>query len=266
MELSIIIPARNEARRIQATLEAYADAFTNDAEIVVAVNGSDDRTAEIARASAATRPNVVVIENPARIGKGGAVREGFARATGTWVGFVDADLATAPEEFANIVAAAHSVDGAFGSRWAPGARVIGRSPLRAFASRVFITQVQALFGMPYADTQCGAKIFHRRFLAAYLAASRVNDLAFDVELLLILRRAGAHLVEVPTVWVAQPGSAVLGSPLDVVRHGFHMTRSILRVWWRMCVMRADGLPKPTKPEGAEPARRSPIARDRTGRG
>jgi len=270
MELSLIIPARNEARRIEATLEAYADAFASDAEILVVVNGSDDRTAEIARELAATRPHVVVIEIPERIGKGGAVRAGFARATGTYVGFVDADLATAPEEFRAILAAARGTDGALGSRWAPGARVIGRSPLRAVASRVFIAQVQLLFGMPFADTQCGAKVFHRRFLPAYLAASRVNDLAFDVELLLILRRAGARLVEVPTVWVAQPGSAVLGSPLDVLRHGLHMTRSILRVWWRMCVMRADGMPKIAKSAPPPPpdstSGRPTIVRDRTGRG
>ena len=231
MELSLIIPARNEARRIEATLAAYAQAFAKDAEIIVVVNGSSDETVDIARRLAAVHPNVVVLEILERVGKGGAVRAGFARAQGTYVGFVDADMATTPQEYRRILAAANTADGAIGSRWARGATVFGRSPLRAVVSRAFITLVQRLFGLRYADSQCGAKVFHRRFLPAYLAASRVSDLAFDVELLLILERAGARLVEVPTVWTSQPGSAALGSPLAIARHAVTMVRSLLRLWW-----------------------------------
>jgi glycosyltransferase involved in cell wall biosynthesis len=231
MELSLIIPARNEARRIEATLVAYAEAFAQDAEVIVAVNDSNDATVEIARRLAASHPNVIVLEITQSVGKGGSVRAGFERARGTYVGFVDADMATTPTEFRRILTAATQADGAIGSRWARGATVIGRSPLRAVASRAFITLVQALFGLRYADTQCGAKVFHRRFLPAYLAASRVSDLAFDVELLLILKRAGARLVEVPTVWVSQPGSAALGSPLGFLRHAVTMVRSLMRLWW-----------------------------------
>jgi glycosyltransferase involved in cell wall biosynthesis len=227
MELSLIIPARNEARRIEATLKAYAETFDHDAEIIVAVNGSNDDTAAIARRIAADHPHVIVLEILERVGKGGAVRAGFAQARGTYVGFVDGDMATAPLEYRRILTAATHADGAFGSRWAPGARVMGRSPLRGIASRMFVTLVRSLFRLPFADTQCGAKVFHRRFLPTYLAASQVSDLAFDVELLLILHRAGARLVEVPTVWVSQPGSAALGSPVGFLRHGMTMVRSLL---------------------------------------
>jgi len=231
MELSLVIPARNEAKRIDATLVAYAVEFAQDAEIIVAVNGSSDSTAEIAHRIAAAHPNVRVLDLPA-VGKGGAVRAGFAIARGTYAGFVDADMATAPREYRRILEAARGADGAIGSRWARGATVHGRSPLRAVASRMFLALVRVLFGLRYADTQCGAKVFHRRFLPAYLAASHVSDLAFDVELLLILDRAGARLVEVPTIWVSQPGSAALGSPLGFLRHGVTMVRSLMRLWWQ----------------------------------
>lgn len=231
MELSLIIPARNEARRIERTLTAYAKAFAQDTEIIVVVNGSTDATAEIVRRIAAPYPHVSVLEILEAVGKGGAVRAGFALAHGTYVGFVDADMATAPEDYRRILDAAKTADGAFGSRWARGATVYGRSPLRAVVSRAFIHMTKLLLGLPYEDTQCGAKIFHSRFLSAYLAASRVNDLAFDVELLLLLNRAGARLVEVPTVWVSQPGSAALGSPLAILEHALRMFGSLVRLRW-----------------------------------
>ncbi len=229
MELSIIIPARNEARRIGATLAAYGEAFIRDTEILVIVNGSTDATATIAREVGARFPQVTVVEILEKIGKGGAVRAGFARAQGTWVGFVDADQATPPAEYARIFAAARTADGAFGSRWLPGAQVHGRSPLRGVASRMFLGVVKLAVGLRCADSQCGAKIFHRRFLPGYLASSWVNDLAFDVELLLLLRRAGARLLEVPTEWWSQPGSAALGSPLSFVRHALSMVRTVARL-------------------------------------
>jgi dolichol-phosphate mannosyltransferase len=263
MELSLVIPARNEARRIEATLRAYAEAFAKDAEILVSVNGSNDATAEIARRVAAAHDHVVVLEFPEAIGKGGAVRAGFAIARGTYVGFVDADMATSPPEFRRILAAAHDADGAFGSRWARGAKVFGRSPLRGVASRMFVSLVRSFVQLPYEDTQCGAKVFHRRFLPTYLSQSVVNDLAFDVELLLLLNRAGAKLVEVPTVWTSQPGSAALGSPLAFLRHGVTMVRSLKRLKQRMREERTAGIPQRTAKSSSEDAASASL-RSRTG--
>lgn len=226
--LTIVLPAHNEAHRIEPTLRAYRGAFA-DCELIVVVNGSTDDTAAVAKRLGAELPGVTVLEIPTAIGKGGAVKAGFGLARGTWVGFVDADLATAPAEFAKVVKAARGADGAVASRWVKGARVVGRTPLRSLFSRTFAALVRLLFGLPFRDTQCGAKVFHRRYLAAYLAASQVNDMAFDVELLWALHRAGARIVEVPTVWVAQPGSASLGSPWGFFRNGLRMLRSLWRV-------------------------------------
>jgi glycosyltransferase involved in cell wall biosynthesis len=240
MRFSLVIPAQNEAHRIGPTLESYRTALGADSEIVVVVNHSSDATAEVARRAGAQRGGIDVMEIPAAVGKGGAVRAGFAAARGTWLGFADADLATPAGELLRVLAAAESADGAIGSRWAPGARVVGRSPARAFASRAFAALVRTLLRLPYADTQCGIKIFHRRFLPAYLAAARVADLAFDVELLLLLERAGARIVEVPTVWHAQPGSAALGTAGRFVNQGMRMLRSLLSLWWRARSLRSAG--------------------------
>lgn len=235
MRLSIVIPAHNEEERLEPTLAAYWGEFQRDAEIIVVVNGSHDRTAEIARAFARGHRGVEVLEIAGAIGKGAAVKSGFRVSKGDWVGFVDADLATSPTEFRRILEAANGADGALASRWARGARIIGRSAFRALASRVFAGLVRLLFGLPFSDTQCGAKVFRHRYVAGILSASQVNDMAFDVELLVYLQRAGARMIEVPTVWVSQPGSTALGNPLRFVRHGLRMVRSLLQLRRRLPV-------------------------------
>jgi glycosyltransferase involved in cell wall biosynthesis len=232
MRLSLVIPAHNEAERLEPTLAAYWGEFSREAEVIVVVNGSMDRTADIARTFANAHRGVRVIEIPEAVGKGGAVKAGWKEARGDLVGFVDADLATSPSEFRRILDAARGADGAVGSRWAAGARVIGRSVPRSFVSHALVYLVRLMFGLPFSDTQCGAKVFARKYLPGYLARAEVNDMAFDVELLLLLTRAGARLVEVPTVWVAQPGSSALGTPVGFLKHGFRVLRSLVTLWRR----------------------------------
>ena len=232
MRLSLVIPAYNESLRIERTLRAYRAALEADAEIIVVANHCSDDTAAIAQRVAREMPGITVLDIPAAIGKGSAVRAGFERAQGQYVGFADADLATPPDELHRVWDAAMLADGAIASRWAPGSRVAGRTAGRSVASRVYAAFVRALLGLPFADTQCGAKIFHRRYLPGYLAASRVSDLAFDVELLLLLTQAGARVTEVPTLWISQPGSSSLGTPAGFAKHAVRMVRSLVALWWR----------------------------------
>lgn len=232
MRLSLVIPARDEARRIEATLRAYARAFGPDVEILVVANACSDDTARIARAVAAELGGIEVIEIAERVGKGGAVRAGFRAAKGELVGFADADLATPPEEVRRVLETAALRGAAIGSRWLPGSRVTGRTAERNVAGRLFAALVQGLIRLPFRDTQCGIKVFRRRFLEGYLATARVSDLAFDVELLASLRDQGADVEEVPIAWTAQPGSAALDSIPGLAAHGARMARSVVGLWWR----------------------------------
>lgn len=227
MRLSLVIPAHDEARRIEPTLRAYAAELGEDAELIVVANHCSDATETIARRTAAELPRITVIAIHEDVGKGGAVRAGWRLAEGDYVGFADADLATPPADVRKVLAAAERRDGAIGSRWLPQSRVIGRTAGRNAAGRMFAALVRALFGLPFVDTQCGIKIVHRRFLAGYLERARVRDLAFDVELLLVLRALGARVEEVPTTWQAQPGSATLGTPYRFARQALRMVRSLV---------------------------------------
>lgn len=234
MLLSIVIPAYNEEKRIGETLARYWNFFQNESvEFCVVVNGSRDNTIGIARAFEAAHPaNVVVKEIVERIGKGGALRSGFAIAKGDYVGFVDADGATDPVEFQKVIDNARLHDGAIASRWKKGSTVINRSGFRTIVSWGFRFIVKLLFWFSYADTQCGAKVFSRRLIDQVLPQLRVNNMAIDVELLHRARQHGFTVVEVPTRWVSKSGSTLVGSPAQFPISAFRMFITLLSIRFR----------------------------------
>ncbi len=214
--LSIVIPAHNEAERIRAPLEAYARHFAtgygNSFEIVVVTNNSWDATERVVAEIAQRYPQIGQVVIPERIGKGGAIIEGFRRAKGAVIGFVDADGSTPPEECDRLMSLVGQWDGVIGSRWVEGAIVpIPQRLLRRVLSRGFNLLIRLLFGFPYRDTQCGAKAFKREALTAVTDDLGITDYAFDVNLLYLLRQRGFVVHEVPICWYDREGSRLKAS-------------------------------------------------------
>lgn len=211
-QYDIIIPAYNEERRIHRMLDHYLRFFDDSVQFVVVLNGCKDNTLAVVQAMADHFPQRLTIMNISEaIGKGGAIRVGWQQSTAEWVGFVDADGATAPGEFVKLMKAATGHDGAIASRFLPTAQVIERvSWMRTFISQLAIRIIRTLFRLPYSDTQCGAKLFRRAVITPLLPKFSMNNFLFDVELLWWLRREQRDIVDVPTIWVDQPGSASLG--------------------------------------------------------
>lgn len=229
--LSIVLPAHNEEHRIAPTLRAYAEHFQGAAELIVVVNGSTDQTAEVVDRIRSAFPeairSIVVVE---AIGKGGAIQRGWREARGSVLGFVDADGATTPLEFDRLVGRLDGHDGVIASRWMRGATVYHRtSLLRKLASQGFIAVTHLLFRLPYHDTQCGAKLFRRSVVTRLLPHMRNRDMTFDVELLVLARRLGYDVIEVPTVWTDQSSSVLLGTPWRLMRTSFSMLKSLIRL-------------------------------------
>ena len=211
--LSIVVPARNEEHRLGRMLDSYLPYFTekygDQIEFIVVVNGSTDRTAEVARAYAERWPGLKVLEDPNPIGKGGAVKKGFEAAQGEWIGFVDADGATPPEAFEDLVRHLNGHGAIIANRWHPESVVTPRQPWsRRVASRLFNLLVRLLFRIPIRDTQCGAKVLTRRAMKDILPHLGITQWAFDVDLLFQLRRHGYSIAERPTVWHDIPGSHI----------------------------------------------------------
>lgn len=230
-ELTIIVPAYNEEGRIGKTLASYLDYYKDKSvSFLVVVNGSTDRTFEIVEGFHQQYPHRMdVILEPRAIGKGGAVVRGVEHSETPWVAFVDADGATAPAELQKLLDRRGDADVIIASRFVDGSTVTERTFVRRLASRWFRLFVRWVFQMPIKDTQCGAKCFDRKKCAPLFASLKTANMAFDVELLWRAFQAELRILEVPTVWVEQQQSALLGSPLKLIRQGWAMTFTLLRL-------------------------------------
>ena len=217
--LSVVFPAYNEEARLLPTLdrtvEYLAAAGFASAEILVVDDGSSDRTAELVREAAPRlqRPGlgVRVISNPGNRGKGYSVRNGMRRSTADWVLFSDADLSAPIEELDKLWDAVQrdGFDVAIGSRALDRSLIGEHQPLfREASGRIFNLAVRIVTRLPFADTQCGFKLYSRK--AADLVAGKqlVERFGFDVEQLYLARHFGFKIQEVPVRWNDVEGTKV----------------------------------------------------------
>ncbi len=228
--LLLLIPAYNEEARIEPVLREFADFFgrhySAPFQLVVVLNGCRDNTLGAVQRVAKEFPCIGWLEFPAAIGKGGALIEGLKLAGhADLIGYVDADGATPPRAYLDLVQKIGAADCVIGSRWLPGA-VIHQSQTgnRQFASRVFHAIVQTLFWMNIRDTQCGAKVMKREVAEKIHPSLRIADMAFDINLLYSMKRAGFKILETPTEWTDKVGSKV-----TLARSSLTMFLSVVRV-------------------------------------
>ena len=122
------------------------------------------------------------------------------------------------------------------SRRHPASMLPARRPLaREITSAGFAGSVRMLMGLPYLDTQCGAKVLRRHVVRDVLPRLASRDLLFDVDLLSAAHDGGWRVVEVPTVWIDQEGSRV-----STVADSRRMGTSLLRLWLRRRMRDAHG--------------------------
>ena len=228
--LLLLIPAYNEETRIEPVLRDYALYFQQHYQgtfkLVVVLNGCRDNTLGVVQRVAKEFPSIGWIEFKAPIGKGGALIEGLKLAPlADLIGYVDADGATPPHAFLDLVKHMDGFDCVIGSRWLPGAVLHQeQSQKRQFASRVFHFIVQILFWMNIRDTQCGAKVVRRTAVEKIHSSLRIADMAFDINLLYSLKHAGYRILELPTEWTDKIGSKVTLGPTSLT-----MFLSVIRI-------------------------------------
>jgi dolichyl-phosphate beta-glucosyltransferase len=204
-DISLILPAYNEVRTIAKTIAeviAYFDRRALTYEIIVAADG-DDGTREVVAELGSRNPAIRVIGNRARLGKGRGVRDAVAMATGTVIGYADADNKVPIDEYDKI--APYLKDGwhvVIGSRALDQSRVERRQPLyRRIGSTGFSVFMHAVVGLPgIVDTQCGFKFFPRSVAADLFRRQRIDGYMFDVEILAIAMRLGYRIKQVPIRW------------------------------------------------------------------
>lgn len=213
--LTIVIPAYNEERRLPPTLAAvcaYLDARAYpDAEILVVDDGSRDGTAALVEALNLQDPRVRLLRNPGNRGKGFSVRHGMLEARGEWILFSDADLSAPIEELDKLLPAAQAQQ----AQVAIGSRALDRSLIGVHQSRlrelagIFLNRVMRIVtGLPFADTQCGFKLFRRDAARLIFPRQQLDGFTFDVEDLFIARVLSIPAAEVAVRWNNVEGTKV----------------------------------------------------------
>jgi glycosyltransferase involved in cell wall biosynthesis len=227
-------------------LGGYMDRLSLEWELMVVDDGSVDRTVAIVEQAAASERRIRLIRG-GRGGKGKAIQRGMLEARGAWRFMADADLAMPVdnlERFLNVVASPPAPHIIIGSREAPGSLRVGEHWLRHLIGRVFNAHVR-LFAVPgITDTQCGFKLFSAEAADALFPRLTVSGFAFDVELLVMARRAGFDVHEVGIVWRGRADSRV------AVSRGAAAFADVLRVRWNALTGRyGPRTSRPPSPRG-----------------
>jgi len=226
--IEIVVPARNEARRLPDGLAALcrkSAALPVPAGILVVDSASTDATSEVVRRWPAG-PVPVGLLRCARPGKGRAVRTGLLATRAPFVGFCDADMATdlsALDMAIALLAAGNSL--VVGSRGLAGSVVTHRhTAVRRGGAAVFRALARRV--VPGAtDTQCGFKFFSGPLARAAAQRLTTPGFAFDIELIALCQRLGATLIEFPVCWRDMPGST-----FSVPKHSAAALRDVATIW------------------------------------
>lgn len=222
IELSVVIPAYNEAATIESTVAAvirFLEAQPYASELIVVDDGSVDGTAGILAQCAARWPLLRLIHHAVNEGKGGSVRRGVLAAHGKYVFFMDADLSVPVEQLAGAFTRLSEGDEPIliGSRRTAGARIERRQPrLRECLGYGFTWLAQVLISPGIVDFTCGFKGFRREDAHALFSRQQCNDWAFDAEVLYLARLTGRRVHQYPVRWSHQKNSRVR-FPRDIYR-------------------------------------------------
>ncbi|MCE8426456.1 MAG: glycosyltransferase family 2 protein [Candidatus Methanoperedens sp.] len=229
VEISIVLPAYNEASRIEITVERTAAALrdmTASFEIIIAEDGSKDGTDMISSALARKYDFVVHLHSDERQGRGRALNRAFKSARGEILGYIDVDLATNMKHLREMIQyIREDYDFATGSRMLPESNV-KRPFKRGVASKGFNFIVRMMLGSKLYDHQCGFKAFKRQSLYALLDKVKDTYWFWDTELFVRAQRAGYRVKEFPVDW--KHGGT---TKVNMVRDVFEMGYSIFRLWY-----------------------------------
>ena len=225
--ISIIIPAYNEEKVIENTVKNYLNFFKTQKEkfeIVIIPNDCEDSTEKIT-IELAKKHKEIRYKTFGKIGKGGAIIEGFKIAKGDLVAYVDADNSTKPEALMSLINGIGEHDCVMGSRWMQNSIITKKQPAsRRFFSRGFNALVRLVLNLQFTDTQAGAKVFKGDALRIILNEIKPHGWAFDVGVLYLLNKKRFRIKEIPITWEDNPDSR-----LNIFRAIPKMFLSLIRI-------------------------------------
>ena len=202
--LSIIIPAYNEESRLPNTLLEIQNCINKQpykTEVLVVDDGSTDGTVQAVKDIAKKFPELRLIENEVNKGKGGVVRQGMLEAKGDWRLFADADNSTPICQVEKLLKETENYEVIIGSRYLESDSIKIKQPWkRRMLSRLGNPLVQLLLLPGIKDTQCGFKLFSAEASEKIFEQQTQSGWVFDMEVLVIARKLGYKIKEVPVDW------------------------------------------------------------------
>ncbi|UXR63298.1 glycosyltransferase family 2 protein [Bdellovibrio bacteriovorus] len=236
-DVSIVIPAYNEALRLPETLQVLKELCTEDVlsvsitEVLVVDDGSMDNTRQVVEQFAQEWSLLKVFGFSENRGKGAAVKKGLIEARSSWVLVADADMATPWEELRKLQTFMDQADLIMGSRALPQSQIEVRQHwIRQTMGKTFNKILRLFVGLPYKDTQCGFKLVHNDevFRQKILPQLSVERFAWDVELILYMERYRKKVLEVPIRWQHRDSSRV-----HIVRDSLEMLFAVRKMRRRL---------------------------------
>lgn len=210
--LSVIIPAYKEEKRLLQSLSAikkYQSEHDFKIETIVVVDGSPDKTGEIAQGYQNDLSNLKVIDRKENKGKGYTVKEGMLKASGKYLLFTDADNSTPFEQVDKLLKYIEMYEVVIGSRYCKDGKLAHAQPItRIIGGRVLNAIIQLLAVRGIKDTQCGFKLFQREAAKEIFKRETFDRFSFDIEILAIARKLGFRTKEVGITWYDDPHSTV----------------------------------------------------------
>lgn len=228
-ELSVVIPAYNEEKRLPPVLHsvhAFFAARGLDFEIIIVNDGSTDNTDSLVNQFSARHREIKLIEHPVNKGKGFALKTGVLAACGDLILINDADGSSPIAEFDRLSnAIVYGADLAIGSRAkADLSCAVEALPYRTHMGNVFNRIVQFLLLPGIYDTQCGFKLFKKKVAHDLFSLLTIDGYAWDVELLYLARLRQYKMEEIAINW-----HSVSGSKVNVFVDSFKMLLEVLRI-------------------------------------
>lgn len=236
-EISVVVPVYNESSVIKASLtniSAYFSEKIDKYEIIVVDDGSSDNTVEIA--NSLNLNSIKVISYSRNRGKGYAVKKGVLAAKYNYVLFMDADLATPPEEIEKMAPYTDDFDIVIASRMLPTSKIKQHQPvLRRLLGVIGKKIISLTLTRGIKDTQCGFKLFKTDIAKKLFSMQKTERWGFDFEILFIAQKLKYKIKEVPVVWYAMEDSKL--KFLDYISTLYDLIKLRLRRYSRPTIKR-----------------------------
>lgn len=235
-DFSVVIPSYNEEVRKEAMfkhlkdIDEYFKKLGKSHEIIWVLDGPTDETPKLAKKETEKYPQIKLIDRKENKGKGYSVREGFRKANGKICLFTDTDGATPIHMLDKFIPEFEKgADIVIGSRDMAETKIKVHQPiwkeLMGDAGNLLIQALTGLWGMK--DTQCGFKAFTREAVEDIFPRTTVDRWGLDFELLMIGKRRGFKIIEVPIEWI-DSGDSLVG-----ISGYFSTFRDLFKVKWNM---------------------------------